>query len=120
VRQLGGSIGIAIVVTILTQHIDQARSGLIGNIAMANPIFVQEMRGFTGAFMMHGYSAASGREAALQAINMLVLRQAATIAYEYIFAWIGLLFVACLPLVAVLSGKIPHVHVDKSEPALAE
>ena len=105
IRQLGGSIGTAVVVTLLTQHVDQARNELVGNASLTNPAFVQEVHAMAANFMAHGYSQPDAMAAALLAVNQLIEQQSATIAYEYIFFWIGMLFAVCLPLVVFLSGK---------------
>jgi DHA2 family multidrug resistance protein len=102
IRQLGGSFGTALVVTMLDRHINQARVDLVGNINSANTVFLQRLQGLTAMFMHQGYSAVTARDMALKAINGLIQQQAAMLAYDYIFLWIGLLFVLTLPLVFLL------------------
>jgi DHA2 family multidrug resistance protein len=101
-RQLGGSFGTAIVVTMLTRHIDQARSSLVGHISSSNPIFMQQFQGMTGGFMHQGYSIDTARQMALAAIDGMVSQQSAMLAYDYAFLWIGLLFVICIPVALFL------------------
>ena len=57
------------------------------------------------------------RDAALAAIDGLIEQQAAMLAYDYIFLWIGLLFAVCLLLLPFLKSgsNAPvekHVAVD--------
>lgn len=102
IRQLGGSFGTAFVVTLLTRHIAQARADLVGNTAAANPAFTQQVGGMAGAFMMHGASSSAAMGMAYQVMDDTITRNAAIIAYEYLFLWIGLLFCLCLPLLFFL------------------
>ncbi len=123
IRQLGGSFGTAIVVSLLTNHIDIARNNLVSNTNLGNPAFVQRYNGFTGAFMQAGNSLATAKQMALVAINGIVERQSAMIAYDYIFLWIGVLFMICLPLGLFLRGRpksaknatAPSEHVAVAE-----
>jgi DHA2 family multidrug resistance protein len=105
VRQLGGSFGITIIVTILSRHVTAARANLAANANVGNPAFMDRLQGFTGAFIQRGYDATTARTMALRVIDGIVSRQAAMIAYEYIFFLIGALFLVCLPLVYFLRTK---------------
>lgn len=118
IRQLGGSFGTAIVVTMLTRHIDQARTALVGNISQSNPIFEQQLQGMAAGFAHQGFSLATAQQMALQAINGIVSAQSAMLAYDHAFFWIAILFVVCLPLALFLGGgrrtqgPRPEVHAE--------
>jgi MFS transporter, DHA2 family, multidrug resistance protein len=78
-RQLGGSLGIAVITTLLTRQTAIAWSELAGGITRSQ-----------------GYS---------QQTLMALLSQAATVsAYDYVFRLSGLLFIATIPLI-ILVGK---------------
>lgn len=102
IRQLGGSFGTAYIVVLLTQHLAQARADLVTRASMTDPIFVQRLQGMTAAFAARGFTPDRAHAAALQAMDGLMSKQAAMLAYDYLFLWVGLLFVACLPLVLLL------------------
>ena len=121
IRQLGGSIGIAVVVTQLTQHSDMARADLVNNAQASNPLYFQQLHAIAGAFVANGDSLSTALAAAPQVMNELIERQAICIAYDYIFFWIGLLFAACIPLVLFLGGRSTGtVHVGHTEAVVAE
>jgi DHA2 family multidrug resistance protein len=114
IRQLGGSFGTAYVVVLLTRHIDQARADLVGYTSSASLPFMQRLQGLMGLFEQQGYSLSRARDAALAAIDALIDQQAAMLAYDYIFLWIGLLFAVCLCLIPLLkqgSTEGPKEHV---------
>jgi len=117
IRQLGGSFGTAFVVTLLTRHIAQARADLVTNATAANGAFIQRVDGIVGALSSQGYSHSTAMSAAYQMVDGLVNQQAAMLAYSYLFYWIGLLFLACIPLLIFLktppktAGAKAEVHV---------
>jgi DHA2 family multidrug resistance protein len=115
IRQLGGSFGTALVVTLLTRHVADARADLVQYASSSNPAFMERWNGMAGAFASQGYSYTTAKQMALQALDGLIQQQSAMIAYEYIFLWIGMLFALCLPLVIFL--KTPK-HVGKTEAAV--
>jgi DHA2 family multidrug resistance protein len=119
IRQLGGSFGTAYVVVLLTRHVDQARTDLIGYTNSANPEFTERLAGLTGLFISRGYGAADARLAALKALQGSIERQAGILAYDYIFFVIGLLFVLCIFLIPLL--RAPKTKPSRSEhPSIAE
>jgi len=118
IRQLGGSFGTSIVVTVLTRQHDIARSSLVSNLQSTNPAFRQTLGGLQVSLMHSGYSLSTAREMALRMINGLLSRQTAMLAYDYIFYLIGILFVVCLPLVVILKTK--QQHTPSAEHAIIE
>jgi DHA2 family multidrug resistance protein len=124
-RQLGGSIGTSLVVTLLTRHTDMARADLVSNTSSTSPVFMERLSEFSAYFVQQGYSAAQAQSAALGLIYQTLQRQAATIAYDYIFFWIGAVFMLSLPFslfltgarkkaatAAAAPGEMAHVAID--------
>jgi DHA2 family multidrug resistance protein len=112
IRQLGGSFGTAIVVTMLTRHTQDARVAILNYVNVATPGVGQRVGGMAGAFTAHGYSSATAHAMALSALNGLVNRQATMIAYDYTFLAIGLLFIICIPTAFLL--KVPRYQPDQA------
>jgi DHA2 family multidrug resistance protein len=102
IRQLGGSFGTTIVVTLLVRHTDQARAALSSNMTSGNPMVSARIGGFAGYLAQHDYSMTAARAAAMQVIHGELLRQAAMLAYDYVFQLIGISFLLCIPLVFLL------------------
>jgi DHA2 family multidrug resistance protein len=120
IRQLGGSFGTSIVVTILTRQTDLSRSALVSNLQATNPEFLARLHGLVGLFRQHGYGPGDAQSAALKMLNGLLSRQTSMLGYEYIFVWIGLLFVACLPLVFFLKTPPKKDSAPPAEAAVIE
>ena len=93
VRQLGGSLGIAILQLIETRDQDSAYATLASGITMANQ---------SVANMLHG---AANQSAALANVFGMVMLNAETIAYNDVFRLCAVVFVISIPSVLLLRGK---------------
>jgi DHA2 family multidrug resistance protein len=107
-RQFGGSAGLAIYGTLLTQFATQARAGLAAHLDASRPDVMQRLSAISAGMMRHGMDERSARAAALAVLNGQVARQSAMIAFERIFILTGAVMLLLLPLVFVLRDKAHH------------
>ncbi len=112
VRQFGGSAGLAIYGTLLSQHATRARADLAEHVTAVDPGTAERLAAMTRAFIAHGYDALTAKSAALQAMAGTVARQGAVLAFEHVFALTGLALAVTLPLVLLLrqSEHDDHPH----------
>lgn len=101
-RQIGGSIGLAVFATILGNSITRARGSLLPHLSETSPIAQQRISMLEHGFVQRGMDAVSAHTAALQALAGTVTRQATTLAFEHIFLLAGALFLVVLPLLLFL------------------
>jgi DHA2 family multidrug resistance protein len=106
VRQLGGSLGIAILQLIETRDQDSAYATLASGVTMANQ---------NVANMMHGVA---NQSAMLTNIWSMVMLNAETIAYNDVFRVCAIVFLISIPTVLLL--KSPHGSGGAPEPTLIE
>jgi DHA2 family multidrug resistance protein len=106
-RQLGGSFGIAILSTYVSQKTDAHYSYLAENAYAANPAFQERMSALAGGLIAHGYDATAASQGALGMLENAVRRQAMTISYNEAFLLIGVSVVLVSPLVFILRTKRP-------------
>ncbi|MBV9386363.1 MAG: DHA2 family efflux MFS transporter permease subunit [Chroococcidiopsidaceae cyanobacterium CP_BM_ER_R8_30] len=114
-RQFGGSIGIALLTTLLARREQFHRSILVDNISNYNPIFRQQLHQLTSFFERQGSEPSVAAKQALAEINNRLNTQAALLSYEDIFWMVGMLFLVALPLVLLLGKgaaheKLPSAH----------
>jgi MFS transporter, DHA2 family, multidrug resistance protein len=114
-RQLGGSIGIAILTTLLAQREAFHRAILLSNLSPYNPETNQRLSALASAFQSRGSDAATAQNQALQTLNQLVNTQAAVLSYADIFRFVGIVFLCSLPLLLFLdkggaNTKPPAIH----------
>lgn len=105
VRQLGGSLGIAILQLLEQRKEDTAYNTLASGVTQSNPAV---------AAMLHG---AHNTGQALQSLTSLVQQQATVIAYDDVLRLSAVIFVLSIPTVFLLSGKKPGAS---EAPAIAE
>jgi DHA2 family multidrug resistance protein len=104
-RQLGSSIGIALITTMLARRQAEHRSVLVEKISDFRPQVGERMDVLTGAFAQHSGSTHVAHDQALGLIDRIVSGQALLLSYEDIFTYVALLFIVTLPLLFLLGGK---------------
>jgi DHA2 family multidrug resistance protein len=114
-RQLGGSIGIAILTALLTRREAFHRAILLAKLTPYDPETTERINALTGLFQSRGSDAATAQEQALAALSQLVNTQAAVLSYADIFRFVGIIFLCSLPLLLFLGkggagAKAPAVH----------
>ena len=102
IRQLGGSLGTAIVITLVDHKMTTASANLMRYASLSNPTFMRWWRTFEAGFIAQGINPGAAHKMALAALHGLISRQASVVAFDYAFAMIGVVFLACLPLVVFM------------------
>ncbi len=101
-RNIGGSIGIAVMGTMLARQ-QQATTAMLGaNVTAYDPASQALFQQTRQAFMAAGADAATATSRAYAAIFGLVQRQAAMVAFVGIFQLMAILFLALIPLVLLM------------------
>ncbi len=103
-RQIGGSIGIAILTTLLSQRENFHRATLNVNINNYNPVFRERIASYTAAMQAHGFDAVTAHAKALRLVDGSLDGQAAIQSFGDIFWVIGVVFILSLGLLFFL-GK---------------
>jgi DHA2 family multidrug resistance protein len=104
VRQLGGSLGIAILQVIQERREATVHSLLAATVTKANPAVAAMLTG-------------PGNHAqALAQLNGMVAQNAAVISYDYLFRLTGLIFAVSIPLVFLLHPPSREVVLDAPLP----
>jgi DHA2 family multidrug resistance protein len=105
-RQLGGSIGVAAITTILEQRNEFHRQVLIEKVTPFNPAAMDAMKSFAGIFLHQGASGQDAMSGARMVANANVLTQASVMSFEDISWLVGVLLCTTLPLLFLLdSGR---------------
>lgn len=101
-RNIGGSVGIAIAATMLTRYGQVYQNSLVSNANPFNPVFQQRVAGLKQAAMSRGVDAVTADKTALASIYGTVLKQAGILAYNHIFWIVGLAFLGIIPFLLLL------------------
>jgi len=105
-RQLGGSIGIAAITTLVSRQEFIHRSQLVYDISDQNPAVQERLGGHTSYFNSMSGDPTGVSAQAMTMIDRAVDFQAALLAYRDVFYLVAFIFVLTLPLILLL-GKAP-------------
>jgi DHA2 family multidrug resistance protein len=109
-RQLGGSLGIAILTTVLGQRADFHRAGLAAQVGPLDPNAAQALGSISHGLMLRGADPESARAMAISVLGRLVDAQAMVEAFSDAYALIAVLFVLMLPLGLMIARHAPGKH----------
>jgi DHA2 family multidrug resistance protein len=114
VRQVGGSIGLTIFATVLSNFTTEANAAVGTHVSALRGEAWQQLMGARSLFMAHGMDAASAQSAALRAMSGRVFLQGTVIAFERVFLLQGVVFLCVMPLLVFLREKGPPKKVEVS------
>src|SRR5438128_7464741 len=108
-RQLGGSVGIAISATLVQRFQSIHRAELIANVTQYSEITRERVGAIMARLVATGTPAPPAESKALMVLNGQVTRQAMMLSFEQLFLLFGACFVLSLPLLLLM-------HKSKSLP----
>jgi DHA2 family multidrug resistance protein len=101
-RNIGGSLGIAVATTLLARRQQIHTSALGAHVDVYSPQTRALLEQLRAAFVARGADLATATEQARAAVFGLVQRQAAMLSFTDVFRLMALLFVALLPLLFLM------------------
>ncbi len=101
-RNIGGSVGISFVTTMLDRRTQKHLSDLMGHLSGTNAQFQATLRGLTQQFISHGSSAPDAQRQAYAMIQNTVQRQATMLSYLDNFHILGYAILAMIPMVFLM------------------
>ncbi len=103
-RQLGSSIGIALITVILAHRETVHRAGLVEKISAYRPEALARLQLYHGVFARHTADPVVAQHQAYQLVDTVVNSQALLLSFADVFRYVGLAFISTLPLLLLL-GK---------------
>jgi DHA2 family multidrug resistance protein len=101
-RNIGGSVGIAMTGTLLARH-QQTTTNLLGaNVTPYSPAAQMTFDRIRGAFMAAGADPTTATTRAYAAMFGMVQRQASMVSFVSIFQLLGVMFIAMVPLILIM------------------
>ena len=115
-RQVGGSMGLALMATLMTRFATRVRGSMIANVTMSRPAVAARVAATQRMLGGRGMPSAAAQMTAAQLIDFQVRQQALVIAFERLFLICGIAFLCVLPLVFFLrmpkGAEKAQVHVE--------
>jgi DHA2 family multidrug resistance protein len=116
-RQIGGSVGLAVFATVLSRDAVLARHGIVAHVTIDRPEVMSRLAQLQAFFASKGYDVVSAKAAALRALAGVATQQSMVLAFEHVFYLAGIVFLAVLPLLLFLKVNResavdkPHVEI---------
>jgi DHA2 family multidrug resistance protein len=104
-RQLGGSFGISIINTYIIRRIAQHRVDLVSNVTPDNRLTPERLQAYTSLFRSKGFSYDDAHHKALMLMEKVVGQQSSFLSYIDAYLFIGVAFIAALPLLLFFLRK---------------
>jgi DHA2 family multidrug resistance protein len=101
-RNIGGSVGIAVAATLLTRYQQFYQTSLSGHVNPYNPVWQMRFENLKQALIAKGINATQADTTALGMMYGVVRRQAGALAFNHIFFIIGLAFLVIIPFLFLL------------------
>jgi DHA2 family multidrug resistance protein len=102
IRNIGGSIGIALLSTFITRGTQQRQTYLSAHMNDGNPRFRQMIDGLTATLRSQGLSPSDAARQAYGRVAALLQQQAATLAYTDVVAGLALIVACLIPLCFIM------------------
>ncbi len=111
-RQLGGSFGIALIITFMSRRNQMHRSDLVSRLNIYNPAVQQRVAGIQHSFIARGKTPNEALGMTHQLLDFSVTKQAGVLSYMDVFLYLGVMFLICIPFVLMVKGnKKPKVSM---------
>jgi DHA2 family multidrug resistance protein len=111
-RQLGGSIGVAILTTLLARRNVMHRGVLVEKLYAGSQIVQDRFGSLMSGLEAQGIDPATARQKALASLDGLVNKQASILSFGDTFWATAMLIFASLPLILLLGKPVKGVKVD--------
>src|ERR1700719_432065 len=106
-RNMGGSVGISVVTTLLDRRSQVHMTDLASNLSQSNPALQNTLRGAAAAMRAHGASDAGATQQAYALVQGAIGRPATMLAYIDCFWFLGVAILAMVPMVFLMKKSRP-------------
>ena len=97
-RQLGGSLGIAIMATLLTRFTTESKQLLTEHVTTMDPTSLGRLDQITRGLMARGMNPLLAKQQALMVLDRQISAQASVLAFSKIYMLSGIILLCSLPL----------------------
>ncbi|MGC2451074.1 MAG: DHA2 family efflux MFS transporter permease subunit [Candidatus Sulfotelmatobacter sp.] len=120
-RNIGGSVGIAIMTTFLSRRSQVHQDHLVANVTAGSPQTLRLLEGMRANFYAHGADSVTASRKSIAAIYGLVQQHAAMLAFVEAFWLMGVVFLLMIPFLPILQyAKKKPAPKRAAKPALTQ
>jgi len=111
-RQLGGSFGVAVIITYMSRKNMMHRSDLVSKLDINSPVVQAKLAALQNGMIAKGADVFTAKQEAIKLMEYSVTKQAAVLSYMDVFLFVGVLFLVCIPFILMAKGKKAAVKID--------
>ncbi len=104
-RQLGGSFGVAVIITFMSRKNMLHRSNLVANLDVNDPVVQNKLSALQHGLASRGIDPFTAKQTAVKVMDLSVTKQAAVLSYMDVFLYLGVMFLLCIPFILFVRGK---------------
>jgi DHA2 family multidrug resistance protein len=104
-RQLGGSFGVAVIITFMSRRNMVHREDLVSKLDVNSPVVQGKLNALQQGLVSHGIDPFTAKQGALKLMDLSVTNQAAVLSYMDVFLYLGILFLICIPFILLVKGN---------------
>ena len=101
-RQVGGSIGLAVFATMLSRYTTRIRGTMIGHLSPDAPVARERFAAIARMLHAHGLDSQAARHTAARLLDFTVREQSMMMSFQKMFMIAGIAFLAVMPMVLLL------------------
>ncbi|MEN6473716.1 MAG: DHA2 family efflux MFS transporter permease subunit [Syntrophaceae bacterium] len=105
IRQVMGSVGIAVAATLLSRGEQVNRALLVEHVSVYRDVTVSSVNTLTAYLFSRGVGMSGAREKALKVLDGIVMQQSGMLTYNHIFFLVSMMFLLSIPLVLIIKDK---------------
>ncbi len=107
-RNIGGSIGISLVTTMLDRRAQFHQNRLVDHLQSGNPVYQSALRHMVGRFTLHGLDAVQATTQAQRLVYQQLQRQSMMLSFVDNFRLMALLCLSVIPLILLIQKTKPR------------
>jgi DHA2 family multidrug resistance protein len=114
-RQIGGSVGLAVFASLISRFATQAKYGMVANLNHGRPELLSRIAAMEQLLRGRGFDASAAQEGARRMLSGVLSQQAMVLSFEKLFLLAGIAFLCVLPLTLFL--RAPSLKSGENRPA---
>jgi DHA2 family multidrug resistance protein len=104
-RQLGGSFGVAVIITFMSRRNMLHRNDLVSKLNINDPAVQNKLNALQQGLVSKGVNVFTAKQEAIKLLDLSVTNQAAVLSYMDVFLYLGVMFLICIPFVLLVKNK---------------
>lgn len=113
-RQLGGSFGVAVIITFMSRRNMLHRNDLVSKLNVNDPAVQNKLIALQQGLISKGTDVFTAKQKAIQLLDLSVTKQASVLSYMDVFLYLGVMFLICIPFVLLVKSNKKKIDLGEA------